>query len=155
MMTITNRARALLFMLLAVAAPAHAQSPHTTVDPVLTPGMVRFLSRSQVCTIKWGLDRRHITEKDKRTVAAWYGVPWEQRGQYEFDHLIPRQLAGADDVRNLWPQPLTEAKKQKDRLENLLHRLVCSGELSLHEAQEEIRRDWRASFDRRLGKVAR
>jgi hypothetical protein len=113
-----------------------------------TPGMVRYLSPSQVCSTRWGLDRRHVTEKMKREVARRYGVAWETRAEYEFDHLVPRELGGADDVRNLWPQALKGQwnARMKDRLENRLHVLVCAGKLSLAEAQEAIRMDWRAAY---------
>jgi hypothetical protein len=121
----------------------------TLIRPnVSTPGYTRALSRDAVCSTRWGLDRRHVTETMKRQVAAAYGVPWADRHQYEFDHFIPRELGGADDVRNLWPEPLTGAHNahMKDRLENALHRRVCAGEMSLADAQESIRTDWVASF---------
>lgn len=134
--------------LIAMDAPVIAQ---TMPDPALTPGVVRYLSRSQVCAIRWGRDRRYVTQKMLREVAAAYHVPWERRGEYEFDHLIPRALGGDDKVANLWAQPLQEAKRLKDPLEVKLHRLVCSGQLSLNDAQEEIRRDWQASYVGRIG----
>lgn len=115
------------------------------LDPALTPGMVRYLSKSQVCETKWGLDQRHVTTAMRKHVLLAYGVAWSDRGQYEVDHLIPRELGGADDVRNLWPQPWPEAR-QKDRLENKLHVLVCAGQLSLQDAQDAIRTDWRAAY---------
>jgi hypothetical protein len=82
-----------------------------------TPGLVRPLSRVAVCSTKWGLDRRHVTDAMKKRVAYAYGVRWADRGRYEFDHLVPRELGGADDERNLWPQPLAEARV-KDQEEN-------------------------------------
>lgn len=114
----------------------------------LTPGVTRPISRHAVCATKWSRDRRHVTEAMKRQVAAAYGVPWSQHANYEFDHLIPRELGGADDVANLWPQKWTGPNnaRQKDRLENALHRAVCAGQLSLSDAQESIRRDWLSSY---------
>lgn len=115
-------------------------------DPTFTPGQARQLTRDQVCAIRWGKDRRHVTESMKRQVAAHYRVKWENRAKYEFDHLIPRELGGADDIRNLWPQPLSEAVHKKDPLENVLHRRVCAGEISLEFAQEAISSDWFAAY---------
>jgi hypothetical protein len=40
----------------------------------------------------------------KKQVAGWYHVSWSKRANYEFDHLVPRELGGADDVRNIWPR---------------------------------------------------
>jgi hypothetical protein len=101
----------------------------------LTPGVVRPVD---VCSVKWGKDRRHVTQSMKREVLRLYGLPLDAAKLVEFDHLIPRELGGADDVRNLWPQPWPEAHK-KDREENRLHRAVCSGEISLREAQNAMR----------------
>jgi len=72
----------------------------------------------------------------------------------EIDHLIPRSLGGADDVRNLWPEcyePVMKDKsrqadgaRKKDRLETYLHRKVChpqSTEL-LKQYQNAIAANW-------------
>ena len=116
--------------------------------PTATPGVRRLLTRTTVCGTRWGLDRRHVTTAMKKQVFAAYGIAWAEHARYEVDHLIPRELGGADDVANLWPQPWTGAQNahMKDRLENALHRQVCAGELSLEHAQEAIRSDWIAAF---------
>jgi len=118
-----------------------------SIDPQKTPGLIRSeLSTTEICETKWSLDRRHVTQGMKRDVAAAYGLEWEGIGKkVEFDHLVPRELGGADDARNLWPQPWPQARK-KDRLENLLHRKVCAGELGLREAQRMIRSDWLKAY---------
>jgi hypothetical protein len=121
-------------LLLLLAAP----------KPALTPGIVRTMTTAQVCAVRWGFDRRHVTVAMRKRVFAAYGIPWCQRRCYETDHLVPRELGGADDERNLWPQPWAEAR-QKDRLENRLHHLVCTGKMSLAFAQAAIRSDWRAA----------
>ena len=54
---------------------------------------------------------------------------------YEEDHLISLELGGhPTDPRNLWPEPYPRAA-DVDREENRLNGLVCSGELTLAEAQ--------------------
>jgi hypothetical protein len=132
-------------VLLPIMAAAQA-----VPNPALTPGKARALSTTRVCSIRWGVDRRHVTEAMKRHVADAYGVPWAQHARYEFDHLISRELAGADDEANLWPQPWAWARK-KDRLENRLHVLVCSGKLPLRAAQREIAADWPAAYRKYVG----
>jgi len=125
----------------------------------LTPGRFRNLSIDTVCGTKWGLDRRHVTEQMKAEVCAEYGIKSGCPGPaYEVDHFGPRELAGADEVKNLWVQPITEAR-EKDRLETFLHRQVCTGwsptesaaikrarSLALVAAQHEIIADWWASY---------
>ena len=109
-------------------------------NPAITPGVVRPLTTQEVCATKWGRDRRHVTERMKKEVAKAYGVDWKKRRLYEFDHLIPRELGGADHVRNLWPQILNPDAREKDREENRLHRAVCAGTMSLDDAQDRMAR---------------
>lgn len=114
------------------------------LNPLLTPGVVRPLTVEQICSTTWGTDRRLVTEKMKQQVITSYGLKREAvkaRGKgpcCEIDHQIPRSLGGADDVRNLRPQPWDEADR-KDQQEARLHRLVCSGQLPLATAQEFMR----------------
>lgn len=114
-----------LLLLLALSFP----------NPVLTPGATRNLTMAQVCNTKWGKDHRFVTVAMKKQVAAAYHVAWADRGKYEFDHRIPRELGGADVVGNIWAQPLTEAHI-KDIAENQAHRDVCAGKITLTHAQE-------------------
>ena len=113
-------------------------------NPAVTPGVVRPLTVVQVCTIKWGLDARHVTVGMKQEIAANYGLTLaEISGKglcCVYDHLIPRQLAGADAVGNIWVQPWASAHA-KDVEENRLHRAVCAGTLALVDAQR-IMRGW-------------
>jgi len=110
-----------------------------TPDPALTPGVVRPLTREAVCATRWGADRRHVTDAMRRRVFAAYRIPYAKHALYELDHLVPRELGGADDERNLWPEPWSDAHV-KDRRENALHVAVCRGDLRLETAQAEIRR---------------
>lgn len=117
----------------------------TVPNPTVTPGLARYLNATQVCAIRWGLDRRHVTEAMKQQVAKVYGLSRASivaRGKgpcCEFDHLIPRELGGADDVRNIWPQPWDEAH-QKDVIENALHRDLCAGRITLQAARDQMQR---------------
>lgn len=120
----------ILLLLLLLAVP----------DPALTPGAVRPLTTAEVCATKWGLDRRHVTRRQRAHVFAAYAVPAADRRRYVIDHLIPRELAGADAILNLWAQPLTGPQNAhvKDREENRLHRAVCAGSVTLAEAQRAM-----------------
>ena len=61
----------------------------------------------------------------------------------EVDHLISRDLGGADTLENLWPEPYTQhpGAHEKDWLETELNKEVCSGKITLKDAQEEIKTD--------------
>ncbi len=110
------------------------------VNLSLTPGVTTRMSLKEICATTWGTDRRFVTVTMKKAIAASYGVPWSQYARYEFDHLIPRELGGADDIRNLWPQVWADAHR-KDVEENRLHRAVCAPPptISLAAAQAEMR----------------
>lgn len=63
-------------------------------------------------------------------------------GDYEEDHFISLELGGSPkDPKNLWPEPHPSVN-EKDRVENYLHSEVCSGKLSLAQAQQEIAKNW-------------
>jgi hypothetical protein len=54
---------------------------------------------------------------------------------YQEDHLISLELGGhPTDPRNLWPEPYPRAS-DVDRIENELNAQVCSGKLTLADAQ--------------------
>jgi hypothetical protein len=75
----------------------------------------------------------------------------------EVDHLIPLEVGGKTDIRNLWPQPYGTkpwSAGVKDRLENALHKLVCAGTITLKQAQKEIATDWIASYQKHCTKGA-
>lgn len=135
---------------LLIAAVIVASLP----NPALTPGAVRPLSKDQICQTVWHLDHRAVTTDMKKQVAAAYSVPWAALGKFEVDHLVPRNLGGKDDVRNLWVMccivkgRIVGVAHQKDVLENRLNRLVCSGHLSLAQARTEIVADWPAAYRR-------
>lgn len=150
-------------ILAALAAAAALVLP----DPKLTPGVTRpDLTVAQICATKWGHDHRAVTQAMKAQVFAAYGFsgnadprcvpdPKAPAQRCEIDHLISRELGGADDVANLWPQPYggTWNAHDKDRLENRLHLLVCAPEqaLPLAAAQAAIRGDWTAAYLKFLG----
>jgi hypothetical protein len=69
------------------------------------------------------------------------GVPYES---CEVDHLIPLELGGSNDIKNLWPQPGDPRPgwDEKDQLENELHAEVCAGKMPLAAAQQCIASNW-------------
>jgi hypothetical protein len=145
---------------LVVSVPAFAQAVLPTLpNPLLTPGVARTdLTLHAICTKKWGKDARAVTAAMKREVFAAYGlsgngdpacIPDAAGRHCEIDHLISRELGGADDVMNLWPQPYGSTPwnaVRKDCLENRLHKEVCAGNITLEQAQEAIASDWAAAY---------
>ena len=129
-------------------------------DLDLTPGVARTdITQENICKTKWGKDKRFVTAKMKREVFEEYGLSGNHdrscrsKRHFEIDHLISRELGGADDVKNLWPQCYGGEWNAvlKDRLENRLHKEVCAGNLSLEQAQKEIVEDWRVPYREYFG----
>jgi len=92
----------------------------------------------------------------EQKVFARYRLPWARRGQFKIDHLIPLELGGADTLDNLWPQSLRVKPYGADRKELLTEVLltkIARRQMTLAQAQEEIRRDWIDAFVDHLGMV--
>lgn len=72
----------------------------------------------------------------------------------EIDHLISRELGGADEVSNLWPQAYGTSPWNavlKDTLENRLNREMCAGRISLKQARNILVNDWRNAYRKYYG----
>jgi hypothetical protein len=146
---------------LLVALPASA---FVRPDPRLTPGAVGgdngiVPTAARVCVRGYSRLVRHRYDAEWRRYRAAifreYGIPRASWSRYAIDHLVPLELGGRPfgisggtwDLRNVWPEPKTEAKR-KDAVEDALHQAVCYRRgshglhLSLADAQRAIARDW-------------
>jgi hypothetical protein len=131
-----------LFVLAVVLAVRRSGPPSIAADPALTPGVVnaavtQATIRSTICRRGWTRTVRPptgYTNALKRKQMRMYdehGPP----SAYQEDHLISLELGGdPTDPRNLWPEPYPRASSV-DRIENELNAQVCSGALSLWDAQ--------------------
>jgi hypothetical protein len=114
----------------------------------LTPGAVRNLAASDVCRAALS-DNAEVMPAVQKQVFAEYGMPNAEARGYEVDYLITPALGGSDDIRNLWPQPYSGSAWNayvKDALEDRLRRMVCTGQLDLATAQQEIAVNWIAAY---------
>jgi hypothetical protein len=128
-------------------------------DPRCTPGaanptVTQATISSTICRSGWTSTVRpaaSITEPEKLASMAAYGLRGSASA-YEYDHLVPLELGGAvNDPRNLWPEPdyATPSgfyRNPKDRLENVLKRMVCYGAMKLAQAQRMIASNWAAAY---------
>lgn len=142
----------ILFASLSIIVAAQVQAADLPV-PSLTPGatdpsVTQQNIQATICVRGYTRTVRppaNYTNRLKKRQIREYGYADTNPRHYEEDHLIPLEIGGDPrDPRNLWPEPrggLWNAK-EKDRLENLLHREVCDGELPLRTAQSEIAHDW-------------
>ena len=145
----------------ALVAPAGlaAGSDRVTMpglpDRALTPGAVNPSVRAQnihstICVAGYAASVRPSESYTERLKFAQLDHGYNLGGDthaahYEEDHLIPLEVGGSPtSVKNLWPEPRTVrwGAGLKDALENVLHRLVCAGRVSLTNAQRVFASNW-------------
>lgn len=128
--------------------PRHELTPGA-IDPRVTQRNIRNTICRRGCTASVRPPFEY-TNTMKHRLMRVYGVRGSMH-DYELDHLIPLELGGCPDCEaNLWPQPrnVFAGAAKKDEVEDYLHHQVCSGVLSLAEAQREIASDWYAVYKR-------
>lgn len=110
--------------------------------PVLTPGalnpdVTQATIGQTICTRGWTKTVRppaSYTNALKLEQIRRYGFAGGP-ADYQEDHFISLELGGAPrDPKNLWPEHRPRAERV-DSIENDLNGKVCSGELTLAEAQ--------------------
>jgi hypothetical protein len=123
----------------------------------IDPNVSQKLVNGTICIVGYSDEVRPPTSKTNKIKTAQllaYGFAGSM-SDYELDHLISLELGGCPDcVSNLWPEPynIPMGAREKDKVENYLHKAVCNGEMTLAEAQKEIATDWTAVYYRLYGK---
>ena|SRR5579862_1621100 len=119
-------------------------------DRSLTPGYTRPVKVSELCGSRhWDTPASRDVSM-QRKVFGEYRLPVSTSKSYELDYLITPELGGADDARNLWPEPYGSEWNAhvKDQLEDRLHTMVCDGQIDLATAQKDIATNWIAAYKR-------
>src|SRR3954452_7938060 len=109
----------------------------TRTPGVANPDVTQATIRHTICAQGWTRTVRPPTDYTsslKIRQMREYGVGGTP-SDYQEDHLISLELGGhPTDPRNLWPEPYPRAS-QVDGIENELNGAVCSGTLTLADAQ--------------------
>jgi len=123
-------------------------------DSACTPGAVLSTDTSVVCKVGYTKTVRDVSLATKKQVFAEYGIPYSQHSNYEVDHLISLEIGGSNNISNLWPEnsKITDGSLTKDKLENYLHKQVCSSKMTIQEAQMEISTNWLQYYQANLVK---
>ncbi len=114
-------------------------------DSKCTPGaLIATATKDQICVSGYSATVRNVSSATKAAVFQEYGIASHVAGQYEVDHLVSLELGGSNDIANLWPEAAdpTPGFHEKDVVENYLHSQVCSGAISLAQAQQEVATNW-------------
>ena len=82
--------------------------------------------------------QRNVPRELKDAVAKRYAVKSSDFHLYQFDHYIPLNSGGADDIDNIWPQPLEQAH-QKDDFELKIFEELSAGTLTQAGAIAKIK----------------
>ncbi|MEO7019031.1 MAG: HNH endonuclease [Ktedonobacteraceae bacterium] len=117
----------------------------TQQDPDCTPGaLLPDATKDRICQSGYASSVRNVPTSVKDQVYSSYGIGHHAAGQYEVDHLVSLELGGSNDISNLWPEAASPVPgfHQKDKVENYLHDQVCTGAVSLQQAQIEIATNW-------------
>ncbi len=124
----------------APATPCRRCSASASLTPgSLNPDVTQPTIGSTICVRGWTATVRppsSYTSQLKLEQMPEYGETGPPSG-YQEDHLISLELGGnPTDPANLWPEPYPRAA-DVDKIENELNAKVCSGELTLAEAQHD------------------
>lgn len=120
-------------------------------DKSCTPGaVIPSITKEQVCISGYAKSVRNVSDAEKNQAYAEYGIISHQTGEYEVDHLISLELGGSNDIANLWAEAAnpTPGFHEKDKVENYLHKQVCSDVITLEQAQREISNNWVAVYEK-------
>ncbi len=145
-------AAVLLAVLVVFESTVNAEGPKPKLG--LTPGETRPISINEVCRNSDAeVVSRDIPDDTRQKVFEAYGIASPRPNQFEVDYLITPDLGGTESIRNLWPQPYSARwnARVKDKLEQRLHQLVCSGKLDLPTAQRDIAVDWIGAYKKYVG----
>lgn len=139
-------------------------------NPVVTPGatnpdVTQDTISQNICNPQWSTKSirpaaSYTTALKVKQLAGDYAYEnISDTKLVEEDHLISLELGGSpDSPLNLWPEPYTTSipdggAKVKDTVENYLHKQVCSGAITLADAQRLISSDWYMVYKNMLPSV--
>lgn len=119
----------------AAPAPTPKGPPPGATDPAVTETTLA----TTICAA--AAKSPKLSSSARRKVLARYRISTARRNRYVVDLLVPANLGGTTAARNLWPQLRSDATT-KDATEELLHSLLCSGQIDLATAQNVIKANW-------------
>lgn len=140
-------------LLISISAGAKDLPDPSTTPGVLNSHVTQANIKRTICVKGWTATiRPPVSYTNALKIRQLKSGPYRSSSpprMFEEDHLISLELGGDPrDERNLWPEHWStpNGAHQKDTLENFLHAQVCSGKMTLAQAQKEISQNWLASF---------
>jgi hypothetical protein len=145
-------------LLIANSTPADATViglPNAKLTPgAIDPRVTQANISSTICVLGYTKTVRppvtYTNSLKYRQLHSGYNVSGDlNMRDYEEDHLIPLEVGGnPTSEKNLFPQyyAATYGARMKDKLENRIHLLVCSGQLTLKAGQAAFAPDWTVGY---------
>lgn len=147
----------------ACAAAPYSESsglPNIKLTPGLTnPAVTQETIRSTICIRGWTATVRppatYTNTLKYNQLHSGYNLGGDlNMKHYEEDHIVPLEVGGnPSSPLNLFPQPrnIKLSAYLKDQLENRMHQLVCSGQLTLKVAQAVFLTNWEKGYSKYVG----
>ena len=138
--------KAILTAILMIPAIALAEVPAEVRNPDVHQGTIAetICKKGYTKTVR---PSTSYTNGIKRKLMREQGIDKSRMSEFELDHIVPLEVGGHPrNIKNFMLQPWEGegGARQKDSLEHKLKRRVCSGKMSLADAQTCIWDNWRA-----------
>jgi len=130
-----------------ITGPCRTRADGLRPDPSCTPGAIdpavtQANIGSTICRAGY---TDSVRPPESQTEAFKWHIAERAYGQHdvsgELDHLVPLELGGDNDARNLWVEA-GAIPNTKDAVEGALNRAVCDRHITLRTAQQEIAKNW-------------
>ena len=134
--------------------------PNVKLTPgAINPAVTQTTIRSTICVVGWTATVRppvaYTNQLKYDQLHSGYNLNGDlNMRHYEEDHIVPLEVGGSPaSTLNLFPEPrnIKFGAYFKDQLENRMHQLVCSGQLSLHLAQQVFLVNWEKGYAKYVG----
>lgn len=120
---------------------------------VINPDVTQATIQNTICKKGWTATIRPSSSYTNRLKVEQLKSPIftdKEVGHYEEDHRLSLELGGhPTDPKNLVPQPYSDSvagikvgAQQKDVVETYLNHQVCSGKMTLKDAQDSLVNNW-------------
>ncbi len=142
----------------AHSTPNHIGPAYLYPNPTLTPGVAATLKASDLQASYNGQTysqaHRSVQSSEKNQVYQEYSITGSHPvGSYEVDHFYPLCAGGANDLKNLWPEPAANVWNgadygfhTKDKLETYICAQIKAGKLDPAVAYQKVTTDWVAYY---------
>ena len=134
--------------------------PNRQLTPgAINPAVTQSNIRSTICVSGWTATVRppvsYTNQLKYDQLHSGYNLDGDlNMKDYEEDHIVPLEVGGnPSSTLNLFPEPrkIKFSSYLKDQLENRMHQLVCSGQITLKAAQAVFLTNWEKGYSQYVG----